>query len=69
MKELQVRAAGILGLFEGLVKLIGGHRNTQGGEVGEDLLTQVWLRLIVAVFLGSAARYPTAGSGGLSVRM
>ena len=29
----------------GGVELLGRHRDTQGGEVGEDLLTQAWGRL------------------------
>ena len=42
MQELQVRPAGILALLQGGVELLGRHRNAQGREVGEDLLTQAW---------------------------
>ena len=43
MQELQVRPAGVLGLLQGRVELLGGHRDAQGREVGEDLVTQAWL--------------------------
>ena len=60
MQELQVRPAGVLGLLQGGVELLGGHRDAQGGEVGEDLVTQV--RAVVFVgWSGSSA------AGGSSV--
>ena len=40
VQELQVRAAAVFGVAQGGVELVGGHRDAQGGEVGEDLLTQ-----------------------------
>ena len=42
MQELQVRAAALLGVEHSGVELLGGHGDAQGGEVGENLLTQVW---------------------------
>ena len=44
MEELQVRPAGVLGLLQGQVELVGGHGDAQGREVGEDLVTQVRAR-------------------------
>src|ERR1700733_12377609 len=41
VQELQVRAARRFGVAQGGVELLGGDRDTQGGKVGEDLLTQV----------------------------
>ena len=43
MQELQVRPAVLLGVGQGRVELVGGHRDAQGGEVGEDLVTQAWV--------------------------
>ena len=40
MQELQVRPAGVLGLLQDLVELVGGHGDAQGREVGEDPVTQ-----------------------------
>ena len=47
MQELQVRPAGVLGLLQGRVELLGGHGDAQGGEVGEDLVTQARGRSVV----------------------
>ena len=54
MQELQVRPAGVLGLLQGVVELLGGHGDAQGGEVGEDLVTQV------------RGRFGSGSSGGFS---
>src|SRR5207237_6899941 len=54
MKEVEVRPAGFLRFGEGGVELVCGHRNAQGGEVGEDLVTQAWgcfRRVRLSVFL------------------
>jgi len=40
VQELQVRSAVLFGVSQGGVELVGGHGDTQGGEVGEDLVTQ-----------------------------
>src|SRR5204862_6091450 len=39
MQEVQVRQAAVLSLVQGVVQLLGRHRDAQGGEVGADLLT------------------------------
>ena len=45
MEEVQVGQAGVLGLLQDGVELVGSHGDTQGGEVGEDLVTQDRSRL------------------------
>jgi hypothetical protein len=43
VQELQVRPAILFGVGQGGVELVGGHGDAQGGEVGEDLVTQAWV--------------------------
>src|SRR5207249_2004246 len=64
VQELQVRSAVLFGVGQGSVELVGCHRHTQGGEVGEDLVTQVWAgrgrirRLVFLVRTGFHGRVP-----------
>src|ERR1019366_7523048 len=43
VQELPVRTAVLFGVGQGGVELVGCRRHTQGGEVGEDLVTQAWV--------------------------
>ena len=44
MQEVEVRSAVLFGVAQGGVEVLGGDRNAQGSEVGEDWITQVRAR-------------------------